>query len=1177
MADQTVVAQETVHSNPDAKTRILKMEMRGFKSFATKTELPFGEKYNCIIGPNGSGKSNVLDSLCFVLGKTSAKSMRAEKSANLIYNGGKTKNPAKEAEVAIIFDNKTRAFPKDGDEVRVSRIVRPNGASIYKINGETVTRQQTLELLLGARIDPDGYNIILQGDIIGLIEMSPENRRMIIEEISGIGEYEDKRHRAELDLAKVDQQLKDSEIILAERGTYLKELKKERDQAQKFKDLEEKLKRNKATILWRKRTEREDKESKLQKQLDEEQKKADAVQAKINELKTQVAANKERAKAISDEIQHKGQKDQIELNKIVEQLRVDIGVNGNRIDTLKTELTRIEERKKQLQTQQTEIKKRLTDISAENSEATTRDASLTKALTDLQHKITAFRKQHNLEDAAAVDDDIAAIDKEIERTQEESAKLRSEEQQLLREKDKIEYRLRDIDEKITKTLEQESKNKGQVSELKTDKESLAKAERDLKRSLESAKLLHSEHQQAQEKLRTTQHELSKLRSRQIQISEASSANLATTKILENKSIKGVHGTIADLGHVSEKHALALEVAAGGRIKSIVVDDEHVAQKCIEYLKEHKLGVATFLPLNKVKGTSSSAPKATGVIASAIDLVEYDKKYHNAFSYVFGTTVVVEDLTSARKIGIGTHRMVTLSGDLVEISGAMSGGYLKRGKSGMGFQEKEVTDGLAKLETQLADLEALDAALQRKREENAKTIEDLRKAHATLEANIIKLERILKIDSGDTGDEKAEHKTLTADLRAAEKKLEAVQERVAGLAKTIANAKSKKHELRENLSQLRSPKLQAQLSAFDDERQKLENERVGVKTTLASLKAQKESVHERELENIERVFKQQGQESISFTKELDALVAKKKEQEQSLKEKEKEAQAFYRQFQKLFDERNKLQEDIAKVEQKTIEEEEKIRKIEQQQGSINIGLAGVRAELAGVLEESKQFEGVEPFKTKDLGDIEREIREFEKMMQALGAINMKALEIYETIEKEYADLLSKKETLGTEREQVTLMIAEIDLKKKDLFLKTFTIINDEFKQIFVKLNSKGDAFLELENPEDPLSAGMNIKVRLAGTKFLDIRSLSGGEKTMTALAFLFAIQENEPAQFYILDEVDAALDKRNAEKLATLIRQYSEKAQYIMISHNDVVINEADQLYGVSMNEHGESKVTSLRV
>jgi chromosome segregation protein len=394
---------------------------------------------------------------------------------------------------------------------------------------------------------------------------------------------------------------------------------------------------------------------------------------------------------------------------------------------------------------------------------------------------------------------------------------------------------------------------------------------------------------------------------------------------------------------------------------------------------------------------------------------------------------------------------------------------------------------------------------------------------------------------------------------------------------MAQLKMEKQKLRDSLSQLRNPSLLAELQTLEQKRSEIENERITIRANLASLNAQKTTVHQPELENISKIFKQQAAEEIKFNKEHETLSAKRKENEALLKEKEKEAAAFYKQFQKLFDERNDLQEAMNKIEGKIIEEEDKVRKVEQQRGSINISLAGVRAEMAGIQEEYKQYEGVEIFKTKEQDDIEREIKQFERMMQDLGAINMKALEIYETVEKEYTDLLSKKTVLIKEREQVMILINEIETKKKEIFLKMFHIVNEQFKKIFQQLNTKGEAFLELENPEDPLTAGMNIKVRLSGTKFLDIRSLSGGEKTMTALAFLFAIQEHEPAQFYILDEVDAALDKRNAEKLAKLIRQYSEKVQYIMISHNDVVITEADNLYGVSMNEHGESKVTSLRV
>ena len=230
-------------------TRINRLVCNGFKSFAKHTELIFGEQFNCIIGPNGSGKSNVLDALCFVLGKSSSKSLRAEKASNLIYNGGKLKNPAKQGEVSIYFDNSTHVFPTTDSEVKISRIVKQSGQSVYKINDKTVTRQQILDLLSLAKIDPDGYNIILQGDIVAFVEMPPLERRVLIEDIAGIGIYEEKKHKALLELNKVDERLKEAEIILAERSNYLKELKDERNQALKYKEALDEIKVNKASYI----------------------------------------------------------------------------------------------------------------------------------------------------------------------------------------------------------------------------------------------------------------------------------------------------------------------------------------------------------------------------------------------------------------------------------------------------------------------------------------------------------------------------------------------------------------------------------------------------------------------------------------------------------------------------------------------------------------------------------------------------------------------------------------------------------------------------------------------------------------------------------------------------------------------------------------------------------------
>ncbi|NTV24462.1 MAG: AAA family ATPase [Nanoarchaeota archaeon] len=346
-------------------TRITKIVMSGFKSFAQKTELVFGTGYNCILGPNGSGKSNVLDALCFVLGKTSSKSLRAEKSANLIYNGGKTKQAAKEATVIIYFDNKEKAFPIDAPEVKVQRTVKESGSSIYKINEKTVTRNQVEELLSGARVDPDGYNIILQGDIVRIVEMTPLERRRIVEEIAGISVYEDKKQKALNELAKVEERLKESDIILAERQAYLKELKSERNQALKFKELDEKIKRNKATIIDIKQKERLKKKEGLDKDIAARKEDIVKLDSEISELRKQVQLQKDEVERINKEIEQKGDKDQIAIQKQIEELRVSIGTNNSRLGQLDTELGRIAERKLQLENSAKDLQEKIaTEIHA---------------------------------------------------------------------------------------------------------------------------------------------------------------------------------------------------------------------------------------------------------------------------------------------------------------------------------------------------------------------------------------------------------------------------------------------------------------------------------------------------------------------------------------------------------------------------------------------------------------------------------------------------------------------------------------------------------------------------------------------------------------------------------------------------------------------------------------------
>ncbi len=299
---------------------------------------------------------------------------------------------------------------------------------------------------------------------------------------------------------------------------------------------------------------------------------------------------------------------------------------------------------------------------------------------------------------------------------------------------------------------------------------------------------------------------------------------------------------------------------------------------------------------------------------------------------------------------------------------------------------------------------------------------------------------------------------------------------------------------------------------------------------------------------------------------------------NLKQKEEEQQKFYSQFKALFEKRNKINEEINLKENKILSLEESSRKEELELNTFSIELVRAEAELASLRAEFEAYEGIELDAGKTEEALKKEISEFEKALASIGVVNMRALDIYETAEREYNILLEKKDKLVKEKEDVLKLMQEIETSKKGIFVKTLEVIDKNFRNVFASISTKGEAFLELENPEQPFEEGLRIKVRLSGTKFLDIRGFSGGEKTLTALAFLFAIQEHEPASFYVLDEVDAALDKHNSEKLAKLIRSYCKNAQYVVITHNDAVVSEGDILYGVSMNaDLGISKVVSLRV
>jgi len=1130
-------------------TIIEKIRIRGFKSFAKPIDLEFSNGFSSIIGPNGSGKSNIMDAFTFVLGKISAKQMRAENAPSLIFNGGKKGSPMREAEVAVYFSNKEKEFPLATDPVKISRIVRQSGSSIYKINDEKRTRQQVVDLLSKAKITPDGFNIVLQGDIVLFTEMKPDDRRVVIEDISGISIYSDKKHKALLELDKVDLKLNEASLILKEREVHLRELKKERDQAIKFKELESNIKESKATYLHLQIKSKEFKKDEIESKIKKQKAGTEITSKRISENREKIDQRKTELENINKDIEEKGEVEQINLQKNLETLKEVIIKDATRLEAVTNEIYRIKQRIISLNSDEKEIVEKISSLEKELVEFKNKSKTLEQEEKSTISEIQMLRQKHD-------PSSLGKLESKLDTLQNNLFKIRQDLSNENISKNKQEHELSQIEESLENLSSPLLKKKSQ--EFSKIDETLSKL---IDKSNVTSTLIEKNHLKSSQ-LRDV---LSTLQGSKIRISQSLSGNQAINTILNSK-MKGVHGTIASLGKVESKFSTALEVTASGRINSIITDSDTTAANCIKLLKEKKSGIAMFLPLNKLRIRSQAKEleqlkNFSGVVDLAKNLIKYDKKFEIAFSYVFGSTLVIDDLQTARKVGIGRVRMVTLEGDLIEPSGAMIGGFRKR-ILGV-FEQKDIDQRISQKDIEITNIKNDFIKLSTQKQRELLAIQSLSKEKAILEAEVTKLHHSSKI--ADLKQIKNRKIELTKLIKESEKNIRAFEADEINLSREI-----------ERLKVQRKPS-GSKIEDSHDKHKDIRDSLTQINTQIKSIQSQISSIHKPEIEKIQEIIIQHNKEIDEFSKEEKSLKEKVKQQQPKIKEAEKSEKKFRENYKALFNKRNKITEEIRKHESSISQEDFKQREIEKRINEISLQRAKTVAELEALKDEFEPYIGTKLRRNISLEDLKKEISDFERILRNIGNVNLKALEVYETILTEFEELNTKKTSLQKEKDSVLVMMAEIEGKKKRVFLKTYKEIAENFKRIFLTLSSKGDAYLELENKENPLEGGINIRVRLAGTKFLDLHSLSGGEKTLTALALIFAIQEHDPAPFYLLDEVDAALDKTNSQLLSNLVTQYAKSSQIIMISHNDQVITEADYIYGVSMQQNGISKITSLKL
>jgi chromosome segregation protein len=1148
-------------------TIVLKLRAKGFKSFANQTDLVFGNDFNCILGPNGSGKSNVMDALCFVLGKSSAKGLRAEKSANLIFNGGKKGRPAKEAEVSIWFSNDEHEFPVDTKEVKISRILRKTGNSIYKINDKTHTRQQVVDLLAKANIDPDGHSIVLQGDIVKFMGMRPVDRRVLLEEVAGISVFDDKKNKALNELDHVQDKLNQINIILTERETHLRELRKDRDQAKRFLEVKKRFVDNKATQLHMKLKQRERRKEDFDKFLSNFDSKLNQIKSKVDEYKNKINEKNTGIREINDILDQRGEQEHKVLRIEIAKLNSDVIKHNARIDNIKSELIKIDTRVRQIKSEGSDSDVQIKSLENEKKRFVREVSEVEGKEKKINEKIEEFKKKYGIEDLGSFSTKIGDIDSEIEKKRALIKSATEAKQDIIRELDITKYEL----EKVNATIEKLSGNK-EGAELKRLKTEVSKFISSLNKLRAERDTLETQLEKNSDNLIAANNNLAKVKAKSDGTKERILGNLAIKKVLESKG-NGVYGTVSELGDVEQKFSTALEVAAGGRTKSVVVDSDSTAATHIRSLKQNKLGVVTFLPLNKIKIRKKNPAdinilKQNGVYEYAVKLINFNPQFKNIFEYVFSNTIVVENLNIAREIGVGRARMVTLEGDLVEPSGAMVGGHRK--KTSMGFSQKKMDEELEKAENNRNRLDKLISEIYTQKASTDDKIYSIQKEKANVEGEVIKIEKSMGIDSTSTNiiDQVNSLKTKRSEL---ESELSGIDTDVNKFETELSGLQKRNRTIKDGLSKIE----ESGIDKLELEQTELFKQKIKIQSDIKTIDNKIQMISD-ERGKFGKVINQALTDKEDFKKESVDLLVVIKNNKSTLREKEKEEQSFYGKFKSLTVKRNKLTEDVQSIQKFIEKEEENIAAVQARKNKVSVNVAQVIAEISGIKEESEEFKDGIIRRNVDLPTLQEEIKKDDRIIKNIGNVNMKALEIFDKIKEEYDKLLEKVSILKSEREDVLSMIDEVEQSKKGVFMETYNELNSKFRETFSYLYSKGEASLVLEDPEDPLSAGVDIKVKTAKNKYLDIRSLSGGEKTLAALSFIFAIQEHNPASFYLMDEVDAALDKHNSEKLSKLFNKYAHHAQYIVISHNDSVIGEANQIYGVSMQDE-ISKVTSLKI
>ncbi len=1187
---------------------INQVEFENFKSFGGNIKIPLEEGFTVVTGPNGSGKSNILDGILFCLGLANSRGMRAERLPDLINNSKVKEGKSSETFVSVKFniqdwspredlpplelEEDDISLKKDQKEWVVSRKLRlmPGGsyASTYTSDGQQCTLQQIQKILREISVDPEGSNVVMQGDVTRIVSMNNKERRNLIDELAGVALFDTRIEQTNAKLNDVFERQERCEILENELQSSKNKLEKECEKAKRYKELKGKL----LKIIELEKVLIFDKQVKHVESIDKKETEIEKNKILFNQQKESI--NKEISvlegamKILVAELKEKGEDNLIKVNS-------DIGS----INSSLRELDRISSQNKEegikLQKQRDEISISKRNIETEKMKQENFDENFLNKLNlqiddlTLKHKLS--RKK--LSDAAGesgefskqsikLNDELDNLKNIISPLELNKRKVEEETIQNNIQKDEISSQLDALISEQQKLLER-NKRKKETADLKNNKLVSNSAEiNSLKNEIDvlnKTKLRLNNEQLSLEK------DLSRFESRKEVLNE--SRGSYALRILLEAGLEGIHGYVAQLGEVSEKNRYALEIAAGNRLGQIVVDNDHIAAKAIEILKKKKAGRLTFLPLNRIKSQTKNYAiarfennKEPGFIDKAINLISFEAVYAEVFRYVFGETLVFSDLASAR-LSKQKIRLVTLSGELLEASGAITGGSKLKKDLAYRFGINNDLDDSSPMEERLLVIEEAlkesnnDLIIKTNRlsalnSNHSQIIEDCAAFNKEIEVNKNSLDdvvqriehcksRLNKLDSANS--------LLLGELDRLKNKLKPNQDKFDKLQIILKNnyEKNQKSSLIvfnnefNNLDKKLELLIQERDTLLDKKNQfALNKERINnsLKITLIKEKNLQESIKDLAISHSEWIEKRDeykkellvlDNQKISLEKDLGLLRRKRDELNASISNKRQDYNNFLLKLEYL---------------------ERDIHSLKEEMRSEKIKLENYKKDLPSPLPEFGQYEG------KSLEDLQSEISILNAKLQSLEPVNMLALDELEELIERLNGLREKLEILSNERSELLLRIETVSTMRQEAFMQAFVEVDKHFREIFANL-SDGDGFLQLENPSSPLEGGLTLVAHPKGKNVRRLASMSGGEKSLTALSFLFALQKYQPSPFYALDEVDSFLDGINVERLSKLISNQSSNAQFIVVSHRRPMISASERTIGVAQARGANTQVLGL--